>query len=351
MKNEHRKMNRSEISIFTIIRLPMAIAVVMAHAGLFVQDYPIANSWLYPAKDMLGWFGVPVFYFSSGFLFFRDSTFSLPMYKEKLKNRIKSLLAPYLLWNLLTIILYTAIQQIPLFSPYCTGMKNLQDYSIQTLLLEFWDRGDGFFSEGTPVLLPFWYLRNLILLSIASPLIYLSAKRIPMITTLILFGWWAYTPGVAYLQYSLFFFTLGSIFAIHSLEFPKNCTNVVITTIVIGLLDLYLHWNGINIGLVTHRIFILSGVFLVFALASAIQRKRSDSHFGQQYSFFVYAAHFPITIALCKVAEKYVDYASTISVYLYYFVVVTIVIVLCILMYILLKWLMPRVLNVLIGSR
>ena len=50
--------------------------------------------------------GVPLFFFISGFLFFYYDDFSKNVYLGKIKKRFKSLVVPYIFWNLVVVGFY-----------------------------------------------------------------------------------------------------------------------------------------------------------------------------------------------------------------------------------------------------
>jgi fucose 4-O-acetylase-like acetyltransferase len=63
---------------------------------------------------VLGGIAVPLFFFISGFLFFLNiENFNLQSYGNKLQTRGKTLLIPYLFWNLFAIAIYSLITAIP----------------------------------------------------------------------------------------------------------------------------------------------------------------------------------------------------------------------------------------------
>src|ERR671932_1197046 len=84
------------------LRLPLIIGIVAYHsptmsvgyADAFFQNF-MANAW--------GGSCVHFFFILSGFLFFQNFNLSLNSYLEKLKSRFRTLLVPYLFWNLVVL--------------------------------------------------------------------------------------------------------------------------------------------------------------------------------------------------------------------------------------------------------
>ena len=79
---------------------------------------------------------VPLFFFMSGFLFFlRTEFFTAQVYFKKLKSRFRSLLIPYLFWNLVLLLLVFVLSMIPLLSGF---LNKKPEVSIQYILSAFW---------------------------------------------------------------------------------------------------------------------------------------------------------------------------------------------------------------------
>ena len=57
---------------------------------------------------------VPLFFLISGFLYFTgcESQFGLKDYMAKNRKRLRTLLIPYLLWNIFTLLLFGAVQTL-----------------------------------------------------------------------------------------------------------------------------------------------------------------------------------------------------------------------------------------------
>lgn len=104
----------------------------------------------------LGQIAVPGFFAMSGYLFFKDSdrTVDLAYFVKKWKRRISSLLIPFLLWNTIYYIIYVII-----------GKAGTDANSIFNGVV---------FNRYNPV---FWYLRELLVLTVLTPIIYILLKN------------------------------------------------------------------------------------------------------------------------------------------------------------------------------
>lgn len=82
----------------------MAVCIVWQHSRLpLIEGVPSYFSTLAKWNNM-GSCVVPVFFFISGYFFFRN--FKINAYVSKLKSRVRTLLVPYLLWNILSAIFW-----------------------------------------------------------------------------------------------------------------------------------------------------------------------------------------------------------------------------------------------------
>ncbi len=114
--------------------------------------------------DGLGQIAVPGFFMVSGYLFYRS--FSWDRLLLKWKTRVRSLLVPYFIWNLLYYLGYVLATRIRALHPVIG--KEPVEVSLPVLL-----RAVALYAYN-PV---FWYVFQLILLTALAPLLYLLLRR------------------------------------------------------------------------------------------------------------------------------------------------------------------------------
>ena len=114
--------------------------------------------------ERVGQIAVPCFFMVSAYLFFRN--FSWEMLVRKWKSRVRSLLVPYLIWNVLYYFAYLFAAKIG----ERTGILDVQTVPLDAATLV----RALFFYAYNPV---FWYLYQLILLTILAPLVYVLMKH------------------------------------------------------------------------------------------------------------------------------------------------------------------------------
>lgn len=142
-------MNLIEKNKIKYVYFIMSVLVILIHSINNETKFQ-----LFFSESGIGQFAVPLFFIISGFLFFRTAYTRLDV-KRKLRNKIHTLLIPYLLWNLI----YYAIHLL---------LKPGQGISINETVMA------AFNYTYNP---SFWFIYQLILLNIISPLIFLVLKK------------------------------------------------------------------------------------------------------------------------------------------------------------------------------
>lgn len=176
--NNKMCINTTLSKTFDWIRFPLAVLVVYIHIDAIPQDSFLALSsgtmgtaevcrklTMIGVMDTIARVAVPAFFLMSGYLFFANmSSFTVDAYLNKLRKRVHSLLYPYLLWNLLAVA-YCLLMVYSGIAPNVNGID--QAYNGHWLRWFFI----------TPASYPLWFMRDLIIMSVCSPIIYLLVKK------------------------------------------------------------------------------------------------------------------------------------------------------------------------------
>lgn len=306
-------------STITYLRLPLIIAVVFIHTQLgetIINGEYIAGESIFIIHDILfhiitneiARIAVPLFFFISGFLFFyRTDTFNFNNYIKKIRKRFRTLLIPYIFWNLAVVLLFL-LSQLFLSSLLSGKNKLIVDYSIIDWLNILWDKGDGM-----PICYQFWFIRDLIVVVLLSPLVYYFIKYIKIYGMILLgilwtFGLWFDVVGFSIT--SFFFFALGGWFSINkrdfTIDFNKYRSSSTIIYLILLIVNTIIWYNNIeSLGFV-YNIGILVGIVTVISwTAFGLEKNKiKPNTFLAGSSFFVYAYHgMPIAL-LSKVYMK-----------------------------------------------
>ena len=244
-------MTNDELLSKTIsyLRFPLTIGVVFIHFnlsnGLGIRGvlYGLNNpEWYYCiihlVSDVLSRIGVPLFFLISGFLFFYRKGFDGNIYKQKLKTRAKTLLVPFLLWNVIAIIWYLKCF-IPGLSSFYRPVE-IQISFTRILSTFFCNTGNNGIiitaaSSGPalgvyPIDVPLWYVRDLMVMIILTPILYFLIDKVKqwfiVIIGLLWFTSTIYLPkdNLIYLYLEMFitaafFFSWGAFYSINKKNF------------------------------------------------------------------------------------------------------------------------------------
>lgn len=264
------------------------IMVVCLHSQLYYHSNNFNTQIQYFISGRLCSLAVPIFFLFSGFwFFFKIDKFTFIWYSHKLKKRLHTLCLPYLLWSILGFI---SVYLIKTF--YNESFNSIADISSLTL------------SELSYTLLwkpvgayPLWFIRDLYIIIIFSPIIYLLIRYSGLLfIALFTILWMSNIVKCSYV-YSMYFFSLGSYLSIYhkaKLE-QRNCNYCLTIGVSWFILCIMLQYYDPPYYL--HSFSIILGIFCLWKLYDSIptsfilllnNKKLLSS------SFFIYAFHEPL---------------------------------------------------------
>ena len=259
------KNSRNSISRFVVIsqlRLPMIILVTFAHSyGGVEEGYSLLTSeWntyeflkLLVSQTLVK-VAMPVFFIISGYLFFANvDQWNVNTYKQKMLRRIKTLLIPYLIWNVLMAIKLKTFSW-NMFWIYWKPAGAQIDWFGQEQLMT------------APANMPLWFLRDLMVVSLLTPIIYILIRKLGswlmvVLTVLYLSGVCAFIPGLS--AYAVYFFTFGAFLSIRKMDLIASLKQVETPAYVLSIL------LAISM-LLTYGTSVFSSLMLCFRLAGAV---------------------------------------------------------------------------------
>jgi fucose 4-O-acetylase-like acetyltransferase len=296
----------------------------------------------------IGETGVPTYFFISGMLLF----YSKKKYRQKLSNRVKTLLIPYLFFNSVILIGYFLLL---LFGKHVVILeKNLTDYNLIDYLRAFWDRGSWSNGNSAPLLCPFWYIRNLMVLVVISPVLYYVLKYTKILFPIIMGILWINSYDSAYTLQSLTMFSLGAYFPISDknpiVVFDKYKQIFLFTFVFLGVVDIAHTFLSIPFFLQIHRLSLIINVLFLVWIGDHLSRWHLFSPFLSKSSFFVFCIHYPIVLGLRNVFSRFTN-GPDIILFIIYICSVIIICAICVFAYYLMRRTLPGLLNVITGSR
>jgi len=282
--------------------------VETADVNYFIQEF-ICNG--------IGRVSVPLFAFMSGLLFFKSYP-SLTSFKITLKKKFITIFLPYLLSSIYSFGIYL-IGHIYIKHD-CPGFLEI----IKRILFH-------------PISVQLWFLRDLMILFIISPILYRVYKKIGSWFVGFLFLLWFFElqlfPIVAdwyLINIETFFFFVLGYHIINHIEVLENiirlkwkyifCLSILWVTFLACRLyiDPYFNiWYAKDCfiaSLFLHKISIIFGGILVISISSKFNSRALNYLSG--YTFFVFLYHgFPLNLITMKISnlvfdEKYLFYPS-----------------------------------------
>ena len=294
----------------SFLRFPMIFFILYLHVALRGWS----DGGIVEASHFVGYEGVrfffvesisrifvPCFFFISGFLFFYYSDFSRSVYCSKMKRRFRTLVVPYLFWNLFAILLYYLGDS---FVPSLMSRRfgNLDEFGVKEWVMCFWGINDGF-----PINPPLWFLRDLIVLSVLSPLVYLAVRWgrhwVVCLTALLWFLWGTATNGFV----APFFFVAGAWLGVKRIDFVKQMLPwrklFLCLYVCVMLLGVAMRWWNLDAGIYLQKVGILFGLCAVVSWSACLLERHSlENRLLEQSSFLVYAYHALPLLFLAKLS-------------------------------------------------
>lgn len=354
------KEEQLQSKVISFLRFPLIVAVVFIHSqpheviigGISLVDSNNLNTYTYVnflISGVIARVAVPLFFFISGFLFFKG-VFNVESYKRKLKKRCTSLLIPYLFWNLVTVALFYLFQT---FMPDLTSGNNklVINYTLSDWIRIFWDG-----HRGMPICYQFWFIRDLMVVMVFSPLIYfgiMNCKKLFVILLGIVWFfdiWFNLTLSIA----AVFFFSAGAYFNIMKQSFllkMKPLMNyALISYPILCFFCLVLKESAFLKYVLNFSI--IAGIICAITLTGYINTgKRHVNSLLSESSFFIYAYHAWFLALIVKVGVKVISHVSSGALLIIYVFSVFLTVIIGIVIYYCIKKFLPNFTNFITGNR
>lgn len=154
----------------SVLNLTLIFLVLVIHSYyLEAADFPIAMALQkFTGNNGLARVAVPLFFLLSGMLFF-NNTAILSQCLTKQKKRVRSLLIPYLIWNIIFVLWYVVLQNLPGIGGFINSdmVGSLTSGGFLNALKElFWK----------PAAFQLWFLRDLLFIVLFAPALYYLIK-------------------------------------------------------------------------------------------------------------------------------------------------------------------------------
>lgn len=310
-----------------LLRFPLAVVVLAIHTfstegfkmhgtTMSFENMPVLLEVNHFIDGFLRGQSVPIYFFISGFVFFLGVDLTKEKYIQKLKNRLKTLLIPYVIWNTLAV-LWVLIRFLPCLSFLFPNIDKVQlDLSLPAILETFWNAKEGIFIQPMavdevvnnniyPQDAPLWFVRDLMIVVLCTPMLYWVLNRAryyfviglgvlwfilaywdlghinQLLTAFFFFSWGAYMSVnkkdmmqefSRFFRTSMIFYPLLALLFVVSVHcFPDASDTIKRLNVFVGLFFSY----NVSAWLLTHRIckvssFLASSSFFIYITHSLI---------------------------------------------------------------------------------
>ena len=346
----------------SIISFFLLLHVVVGHSVNVVYDAAGDNTvWFIEnfISSRLVKIIIPIFFFISSYLFFLNfkvnEKLNLKIFKDKIVKRLSTLGIPYLFWCTFWFVFMCFLQVIPQLSSF-----------FPTLLFDLspWKQFWNLYLE--PINYPFWFIRELLLYVIITPILYLMVKYLKLYILLLFFLISIFKMSLftvfeidIYRYHMLVYYMLGIYCAINKVNLTINLKlPLLIFLLFLGFslcaLLIYFDLNyQINLWYVNliSNITTIVGVISFWSLYDHLNNRfHFKNHEIFSYGFIIYATH-GIPILLLKQAIISFLNPTKWQLLFYYILTFIIIILSCLFFGIIMKKFMPKLYSFTTGNR
>lgn len=303
---------------------------------------------------MLNNIAVPMFFTMSGYLLAVKYEPTWKGYIKTIQKKAIRLGQPLLIWTSVFLVLYYIAQQLPATAPLFSGENELiRQYNW----MDYIDAYTGFRS-GFTFVGQYWFLRNLLILCLFSPLIIRFYRRTRLAGFLLTLAACIALRFVnLYIADSIFFFSTGLYVAIDEKRAASIAGKIRPAALLFAVFTVlcFIGFTVPSIG------WLYTGLFYFYVLTGFIViaytvRRMLSKNVGNKVlllaggSYFVFLIHQQILMFLKRLVYKTLPVNSAFEVLVTYLLTPTVIIVMAYLAYFFLKKYTPRLLNILTGK-
>jgi succinoglycan biosynthesis protein ExoH len=292
------------------LRLLLILGIMVIHIPFDDSTAPYGTNsfinWLrIVLGDLMFQAGVPCFSAISGFLLFRNGPDV--DFRKMLRSKWRSIVVPFLIWNLGFYACVYVAQAHGAGYGYLTDLHTAGP-AVQANML--------FAAAGKPINLPLYFLRDLFVCMLISPLIAKAVLRAPAFTLVVLFALSQLCGNLGLLLRAdvLFAFALGAAVALRGWDAKAlDRFNWIILPVFVAAA------SGIAVQVMQklpeseallgpeRKLLLIIGMVAFWTGGALITGPRLKEKLaaGSRYSFWLYCAHCPVFIVLWMVWNRF----------------------------------------------
>jgi succinoglycan biosynthesis protein ExoH len=294
------------------MRILLICGIVFVHVPHDPDTSPFlgANGWFDWLRVFLGdslfRIGVPCLSMISGYLLLRKGFASFD-YGKVVRSKALTVLLPFLLWNLGLFLVALALQRIDITTGY---LPDLWGSSFRDLMTY------AFASEGLPINVPLYFLRDLFVCILLSPILLFLLRRAAMPTLVVLFLL-AVVPDlnlvIVIKRSILFSFALGMHLALRKADLKAldrfALPGSIATLAAAVALSVAIYMSGPEFPWsvdLSRNVLSVVGAFGVWMLSSIAIKTRLGQRLAAtgSLSFWVFCAHYPLLVLMWMVWNR-----------------------------------------------
>ncbi|MEO3135261.1 acyltransferase [Turicibacter sanguinis] len=346
------KEEKSRIDIIKFIAIIFVVYIHSYYTSSIEGESMILSSWLIiyqkTISSLIARCGVPIFFLISAILFFSKER----KYSSVIKSKLKTIVIPYLFWNTFWITIWIFLQQIALTKNYFGVNDNILNKDIAGLLHLY---GIGQVFPAYPLDYPLWFMRDLFIIFLISPLLKLVISKFTK-TSFLIGVIMTFLPDFWFKTVLSYFLIGGSVVY---LDFHFTILDKISLSklslgyfgfILILILMLIFEFPFRNVVI---NFFVLFSVLFWFRVSKKIydcKRIRLCFLRLSNYTLIIYVFH-EMTLSCVKKVTLKLFPTSDLFIFMEYNIVPLIVIVVCILVGMMMKKNFPKIYSISMGGR
>jgi fucose 4-O-acetylase-like acetyltransferase len=294
---------------------------------------------------------VPLFFIISSYLLYKKESDFITVFKKK----YKTILLPYLIWHVLTILFFYAAQSFSFTKRYFVNII-IRNFTMLDWIQAF----IGKFTDGenaalhTPFVYQFWFLRDLFILSISFMIIKKLIDRFPIFMFIAFLILWISGMNIYIVNTgALFYFSLGYYIVKYNIDY-RLADNIELYDIMpaYGIIIITGLFFSKHIAVIGNINIIIAVLFFIKISNYFVNNQNLYDILDRLkvHAFFVYALHGILEAILIKLSVLIIPMRQG-WLLVQYFGVSIITIVLLVIMGMVLKKITPTLYGILTGGR
>lgn len=360
--NKIYSMNEKICANANSIKVILTLMVIYIHSFSLVPS--VDGTLLWDVKVYLSFIlpriAVPMFFLYSGFFFFKGNLLTIKAWCKKLITRIYSVFIPFLLWSIVGGMFFFLLDGTLCMESWdASNIINRVLWQNSYTPVVDYPQWIGYeIPKITPLNLPLWYVRDLLLLIVITPLLYnlLRYKWLSVLTLTILLGAFLFvdTNRLPYIGIdNLLFFYVGAFLSYNSFNIKLSC--IAFDLLIIFAISMsfcaYVFY-GTAFETYSRHLYIMVTVFtlLNFPVMKKCNNMMTRLNIGGGM-FFVFCSHIMVLRLLAIVTYRLSMILSFGGNMILYLTVPLVCFAICVALYGLMEKTVPTLLTILVGNR